>query len=103
MVSPKTSRAVARRSALLVSGFGIRPIALDLKLKLNTANPELIDCKRESGKFSGAWHHAAVARRWRGGGTDAAPGGGVAFGSCCTSGGRATPAALNTPPAQPGA
>jgi hypothetical protein len=35
---------------------------VQLELKLNTANPELIDCKRESGKFSGAWHHAAVAR-----------------------------------------
>src|SRR3954467_15667626 len=41
--------------------------------------------------------------RWRGGGTDAAPGGGVAFGSCWTSGGRATPTALNTPLAHPGA
>jgi len=31
-------------------------------LKLNTANPEVVGSKRESGKFSGAWHHAAVAR-----------------------------------------
>src|SRR4051794_40296655 len=31
-------------------------------LKLNTANPEVVEYKNESGKFSGAWHHAAVAR-----------------------------------------
>jgi hypothetical protein len=33
-----------------------------VELKLNTANPEVIGYKRESGRFSGAWHHAAVAR-----------------------------------------
>jgi hypothetical protein len=33
-----------------------------LELKLNTANPEVPVFKQESGKFSGAWHHAAVAR-----------------------------------------
>jgi hypothetical protein len=33
-----------------------------LKLKLNTANPEVVDCERESGKFRVAWHHAAAAR-----------------------------------------
>jgi hypothetical protein len=35
---------------------------VSVRLKLNTANPEVFDWKRESGKFSGAWHHAAVAR-----------------------------------------
>jgi len=46
------------------SGFGssARPTPGRLLLKLNTANPEVVGSKRESGKFSGAWHHAAVAR-----------------------------------------
>jgi hypothetical protein len=33
-----------------------------VKLKLDTTNLELIDWKRESGKFRGAWHHAAGVR-----------------------------------------
>ena len=36
--------------------------ARELKLKLDTTNLELFDLKGESGKFRGAWHHAAGVR-----------------------------------------
>jgi hypothetical protein len=39
------------------------------RLKLNTTNLEPIELERESGKFKGAWHHAAAVL----GGAAAAP------------------------------
>ena len=77
----------------LASGrTGFRRPRMQQRLKLDSAFYELIDIISESLKFGGMGHHAAGVR-----------GGGVLVGTWRTSGGNATPTALNTAPAHPGA
>jgi hypothetical protein len=73
--SPTPRRRRARQAGELgssQSGRFVQALAaadLFVRLKLNTTNLEPIELERESGKFKGAWHHAAAVL----GGAVAAP------------------------------